>query len=70
MLITIGTVFVSIAAVAFGLSDFGPLFHASMIAAGAVYLVTAVLGVNLALQMDERRKVAAVWLRAFEEKLR
>jgi hypothetical protein len=70
MLVAIGSVVVSITAVVLGVAALNPLLHAGAIGAGLLYIVMVACGIGLALQVDERRKAAAVWLKAFESRVR
>lgn len=69
ILLTVAAIIVSIVSVALAVSDFGVLFHVGMVGAGVAYIVVAMVAIYLALGMDQRRKMAHVWLRAIEVEL-
>ena len=69
MLVTLAAIIVSIGAVVLAVSDAAISIHIAVLLAVAAYLVVAVLAISLALRMDTRRKMAHVWLRAFEDAL-
>ena len=67
MLATFGSVIISIVAIAIAASTFNQIVYFGVLGAGAVYILLALTGVGLALRMDERRRMAFVWLRAIED---
>lgn len=67
LLITVAAIIVSIVAVILTVSDVGLLLRIGMVGAGLTYIVVAVFAIYLALAMDQRRKMAHAWLRAFED---
>lgn len=69
MVLTVAAIIISVVAVALSVSDFEPLFHIGMVGAGVAYVVVAFLAIGLALAMDQRRKMAHVWLTAIEAEL-
>jgi hypothetical protein len=69
LLLTVAAIIVSIVAGVLAVSDFGVLFRVGIVAAGMTYIVVAVFAIHFASVMDQRRKVAHVWLRAFEDGL-
>lgn len=69
MLMAIGSVIVSIVAVALTVSGLNTQLHFIIVYAGSAYILLALFGIALAIQMDERRKMANAWLRALEDAL-
>lgn len=69
MLLTVAAIIVSIVAVALAVSDFDVLFYVGSVSAGVAYIVVVVIAIYLAVGMDQRRKMAHVWLRAIEVEL-
>jgi uncharacterized membrane protein YqaE (UPF0057 family) len=67
LLITVAAIIVSIVAVVLAAGDFSALFRGAIILAGLTYIVVVVFAIYLALAMDQRRKVAHVWLSALED---
>lgn len=67
MLVAFVSIFVSIAAVAIASSNINEILYALIVGAGAAYVIMALIGIEVAMQMDERRKMAFVWLRAVED---
>ncbi|GHD45989.1 hypothetical protein GCM10008097_15520 [Mycetocola manganoxydans] len=70
MLVAIGSVIVSIIAVVLGVAALNPLLHLGVAGAGLLYVVLVGYGIGLALEVDERRKAASVWLKALESRIR
>ena len=67
MLVALGSVIVSIVAIAIASSTFIPALQFSVLGVGVAYIVLALWGFGLALRMDERRRMALVWLCAIED---
>ena len=69
MLMAIGSVIISIVAVALAVSGLNTQLHFIIVYAGSAYILLALFVIALAIQMDERRKMANAWLRALEDAL-
>lgn len=70
MLVAIGSVIVSIIAVVLGVAALNPVLQLGAAGAALLYLVLVGYGISLALEVDERRKAASVWLKALESRIR
>jgi hypothetical protein len=68
LLVALGSIIVSIVAIAVAVaaSSFNQALYVSVAIVGIAYVLLALWGVVLAVRMDERRKMAFVWLRAIE----
>ena len=71
MLAALGSIIISIVAIAIAIAIASntavPGLQWSVLVVGAAYIILALWGFGLALRMDERRRMALVWLRAIED---
>lgn len=69
MMVSLGTIIIAIVAIVTGLSDIHVGFFIGVLVFGTSYIFLALFGFGQAMRVDDRRKMAHGWLKAFEDGL-